>query len=802
MEEVLSSERISSACFSAARSLARLAISLGLVVLIGGWGFRISFLSPQSAPTAIGIILLGTSLWMLVANAAKRSLRVLRIFSAIAAPTIAMFSGLSPQTTTCLVLVGLALILFDLSHRSRRPAQLLAIAAMLIAWFALVGHAFHTMLPALRLHAGMSIYTALAIVALSVGALLTRPASGLMVTFTGGTAGSIMLRRLIPGALISLPLLGAIAGIGVRYELYSQGTALALVFLSAVFLGVIAAWFTAQTLNRAEQRLREARATELSLRQRIEGMSEAATTICEAVAALPKSDLHALLQVIVLKAQSLTGADLAAFGIGDDPNCPFSPWVFSGVSDEQARAIGRSPSPVGTLGVVAREGKTLRLRDIHQHPAMRGLPRGHPPIRSFLGVPVRFRGKTVGNLYLANKRGAREFSTEDLRITEMLASRAGIAIETARLYKTEEVGRAWLSGVIDQMPEGVIIADRQGRVVSQNQAAVRLSSEAGLYERQVGQGIVFDLRHSTGERVPWEDTPLARAALRRETVLGVDLLLVTKAGDKIHVRVSATPVRGPGEESSGAVAILSDITNLKEVQRMREEWTSVIAHDLRQPVNVISLAANILKNRCQGRLSEIEAMALTRIESSAGNLSRMIRDLLDTSCIEAKRLCMEKTSADLPTLLRETVAQMQGIAPDRKIQVCFCDDEHHAVLADPRRIEQVVSNLLSNAIKYGDPGSPVEVGLKRRNGELLVSVSNYGPGIQPEHMPHLFERFYRAARTGPRAAGVGLGLYICKGIVEAHDGRIWAESVPGERTTFLFSLPELREELENLPRAV
>ena len=730
------------------------------------------------------------------------SLQVTGIFYVVAAVTIAILLEPSPGTTTSFLLLGLALFLIGLNPRNTWPAQLLATAAMLIAWCALVSHALHTMLPALQPYTGMPINGALAIVTLSLGALLVRPDSGLMVIFSGETPGNIMLRHLIPGGLASLPLLGAIVGLGVRHELYSQATGLFLVFSSAVFLGVSAAGFTARTLNRVDERLREARASEVRLRQRIEGMSEAATTISEAVAALPKSDLHALLQLIVLKAQSLTGADLAAFGIGEDPGCPFAPWVFSGVSDEQARSIGRDPRPVGTLGAVAREGKTLRLRDIHQHPAMGQLPRGHPPIRSFLGVPVRFRGKAVGNLYLANKRGAREFSAEDLRITEMLASRAGIAIETARLYKTEEVGRAWLSGVIDQMPEGVIVADREGRVVSENQAAVRLSSEDMRPDhRQAGQRVVLDLRRPTGEPVPWEDTPLARAALQRQTVLGVELLLVTKGVGKVPVLVSASPIRGPDEGSSGAVAILSDISNVKEVEKMREEWTAVIAHDLRQPVNVISLAANILKSRCQGRLSEIEAMALGRIESSAGNLSRMIQDLLDTSCIEANRLGMEKTRIDLPTLLRDTVAPMQEAASDRKIQVSLCDDARHAVLADPRRIQQVVLNLLSNAIKYGDPDSPVEVGLQCRNGELLVSVSNYGAGIQPEQMARLFERFYRAAGTGRTTAGIGLGLYICKGIVEAHDGRIWVQSAPGGRTIFSFSLPEVREAQQNLRRA-
>lgn len=122
---------------------------------------------------------------------------------------------------------------------------------------------------------------------------------------------------------------------------------------------------------------------EASRNKRIEAVSKSAATICEAVAALPSSDLHAILQTIVLQAQSLTGAELGAFGIGTDPTCPFDPWVYSGVAEEDARSIGRTPRPLGTLGLVACEGMTLRPHNFQDHSHIGILLSGHPLIRCF-----------------------------------------------------------------------------------------------------------------------------------------------------------------------------------------------------------------------------------------------------------------------------------------------------------------------------------------------------------------------------------------------------------------------------------
>ncbi|HEX5415119.1 MAG TPA: ATP-binding protein [Chloroflexota bacterium] len=165
------------------------------------------------------------------------------------------------------------------------------------------------------------------------------------------------------------------------------------------------------------------------------------------------------------------------------------------------------------------------------------------------------------------------------------------------------------------------------------------------------------------------------------------------------------------------------------------------------------------------------------------------RGRLDVSRIEARRLTVVKRPVDLPALVSDVVARVQAITVGHPVDLEVAGSVP-PVEADPVRIEQVLTNLLSNAAKYGTPGTAITVRVQHRDDEDVVAVTNLGAGITPEEYPTLFSRFYRAssARNG-RQEGLGLGLYISHGIVEAHAGRIWAESIPGQTTTFFFALP-------------
>jgi signal transduction histidine kinase len=273
-------------------------------------------------------------------------------------------------------------------------------------------------------------------------------------------------------------------------------------------------------------------------------------------------------------------------------------------------------------------------------------------------------------------------------------------------------------------------------------------------------------------------------ALQGETISGEERC-VRRDGEDVPVLGGAAPLRDERGRISGAVVVFKDISALKQLQRLRDEWTAIIAHDLRQPVCAIVMQAAALSKSVA---DPAQKARVDHIRSAADRLTRMIADLLDASQIEACRLTLRPEAVDVPALCREAVARMVGELGDRAR--VDARGEVPLVQADPLRLEEIVANLLSNAAKYSFPGTAIAVAIEARGGEVVVSVMNQGEGISQEELPALFERFRRTegARTS-ETRGIGLGLYIAKGLVEAHGGRNWAESVPGRSTTFCFTLP-------------
>jgi PAS domain S-box-containing protein len=531
----------------------------------------------------------------------------------------------------------------------------------------------------------------------------------------------------------------------------------------------------------AQDALAQAHETERRLRHRLESASEATLAISTALAEIPERGLPHVLNVIALQSQALTEAGLVAIGIGTDPTVPFDPFVSVGMPDGMAATLGGTPRPVGLLGKVARQGRAVRIRDAAVDPEYRGIPPGHPPIGSFMGVPIRFRGKSRGNIYVANKQGAAEFSDVDLTLLEVLASRAATAIETASLYDQQATERAWLQAVIDQMPEGVVLANASGIPVHHNRAA------RDLFGIQDHEGTLrLDLRFPDGRPVPAPEVPLTRAVVEGQPTDRLELVVPSTAGALVPITVSACPVHDALGRRLGGAMLLHDISVFKELERLREEWASIVTHDLRQPLTAASYSLKVVRAAAD-RLSAREREALERSATSMGRLGTMIQDLLDVSRLEAHRMRIERQPIDIVEVARDV---LDGLENHEARIVLAPSSEVVTAWADPTRVAQVLGNLLSNARKHGTAGRPVTVGIEAKGEVVEVRVTNEGPGIPPDEVPRLFARFARSRHTQVEGTpGLGLGLYIAKGLVEAQGGRIWVESVPGASTTFFFTLP-------------
>jgi signal transduction histidine kinase len=217
-------------------------------------------------------------------------------------------------------------------------------------------------------------------------------------------------------------------------------------------------------------------------------------------------------------------------------------------------------------------------------------------------------------------------------------------------------------------------------------------------------------------------------------------------------------------------------------ERLRQDWTAIVAHDLRQPTGAIAVFTRLLANRI-GECSELK-----HIEVACKRLERQIDDLLDASAIETDQLKLELENVDLRALIDACVERLSATTRDLSVRVRAASGTPR-VRVDPLRIEQVLENLLLNARKYGEPGAAVELAVEPRGADVEIAVTNRGPGISASDLPQIFDRFRRTARArASSTGGLGLGLYIVQGLVAAHGGTVTVESTPGESTTFRFTV--------------
>lgn len=226
----------------------------------------------------------------------------------------------------------------------------------------------------------------------------------------------------------------------------------------------------------------------------------------------------------------------------------------------------------------------------------------------------------------------------------------------------------------------------------------------------------------------------------------------------------------------------------REIERLREEFAAVVAHDLRTPINSILLQLDILQSHAGGAEVQIPVSSLERLRRSGERLAQMVKDLLDATRIEAVRLSLQPEIVSLPEAVRNLVDRIVPALGNHPVDVVV-EQRPPRVAADPARLDQILTNLLDNAAKYSDEGRPIVVRVRPDGAGALVSIEDHGTGIAAAELPKLFDRFYQAKRARLKKSGLGLGLYIAKGLVEAQGGRITVESVPNEGSTFRVWLP-------------
>ena len=456
----------------------------------------------------------------------------------------------------------------------------------------------------------------------------------------------------------------------------------------------------------------------------------------------------------------------------------------------------------GIAGLAFKNRQTICVGDVQR--ASRYLPlnsRGR--FRSLLVTPLVTGGRALGTLSI-NSQAAEAFTPDDIRLLETLAAQAAVVVENVQLYREVLSEERRMEAIIANMADGVIMLDHQDRVLTLNPAAERmlgLREEEVLRRRVAGDGddprlqllaYLYQGQEPSPPSSSTPDEPGAEGLHTRIREVTLDPPL-----DRI-LQVYTSPLRDEKGGSWGQVLVLHDVTRERELDQMKEDFISSVSHELRTPLfSIQGFVELILKGKVPDR--KVQQEFLTRVAEQTQRLAALVDDLLDLSRLEKGRLELEREQVQVQDIVERVMRQLGNMAQEKSISLAAqMDSSLPTVEADPRRVEQVLVNLVGNALKFTPSGGRVVVGARVEGDELVVQVTDTGIGIPPQATPYLFSKFYQVnGSTTRRAGGTGLGLYICKLIVEAHGGRIWVESPsaslrtgePNRGSTFSFTLP-------------
>ena len=530
-----------------------------------------------------------------------------------------------------------------------------------------------------------------------------------------------------------------------------------------------------------------------ALRGRLSRLSEASLRINESL------DFETVLQGVLDSARSLTGSRYGVITLLDDAG-RIQDFLYSGLTPEESRQFAELPNGMLFFEQLSRISEPLRLRDFHGYVRELGLPEFRPPMAvssplPFLAAPLRHRGKGVGGIYVGEKE--REFTQEDEETLVMFASQAALVIANACRHREEQRARSDLETLVNTTPVGVLVFDaRTGNPVSVNREARRIVNDLcapGGSAEQLLEVLTF--RRADGREVSLEEFPLAQGLMTGETVRAEEIVLRVPDGRSVATLLNATPIRSEQGEVESFVITLQDMTALEDQERLRAEFLAMVSHELRAPlVSIKGSAATVMGS--SSTFGPAEMLQFFRIiDRQADHMSGLINDLLDVARIETGPLAVNPE----PVLVAALVDQARSAFLSGGSRHNICIDlpaDLPRVMADPRRMAQVLGNLLSNAARHSPEGSPIRVSAVQEDFQVSVSVEDQGTGLTSGGLSLLFRKFSRleGEERGRETGGSGLGLAICRGIVEAHGGRIRAESDGlGLGSRFTFTVPAVEE---------
>ena len=533
------------------------------------------------------------------------------------------------------------------------------------------------------------------------------------------------------------------------------------------------------------------------LRLEVQALRHRMTQLCGATLRISESlDFETVLQGVVDAARALTDSKFGVLTTLDDSERP-QDFVTSGMSAEDYQAmVDDRHAGLRMYQYLSSLREPLRVSDYRDYVSSIGLSDLLPfSVSSFLVAPIRDGGEAVGNIYLANQEPGKDYTQEDEETLVLFASQAALVISNARKHREERRARSDMETLIDTCPVGVVVFNaRTGEPTSLNQEANRIVSDL-LKPGQTPENLLelVTFRRADGSEVSLENNSMPQVLSSGKTLRAEEIEVRLPDGRSVTILINATPIRSAEGDIESVVITIQDMAALEELERQRAEFLGMVSHELRAPLASIKGSAVTLKESYPSLDPAEIDLFLQIIEQQANQMSGLITDLLEMARIDSGNLSVNPELSEVAVLVDQ--ARNTFLNGGGRTNLHFdLEPNLPLVMADRKRIAQVLFNLLSNAAWYSPEGAPIEVAVAVEQNALHVafSVSDQGQGLSSELLPTLFKKFSRIDGDGRRRGleGSGIGLAICKGIVEAHGGRIWADSDgPGLGARFTFTLP-------------
>ena len=525
-------------------------------------------------------------------------------------------------------------------------------------------------------------------------------------------------------------------------------------------------------------------------------LSERTSRLCAAMLRIGASlELDVVLQEIVENARELADA---RYGIitTTDATGNIEDVVMSGFTPEESQQMLDWPDGPRLFEHFRELPGVLRLADLSSYVDSLGYSADLMLSKTFQGTPMHHQGRYVGNFFLAGKQNGPEFTSEDEEILVIFASQAAMAIANARAHRNEQQARAYLETLVDTSPVGVVVlGTRTGNPVLFNQEARRLVEGIHVPDRTEEQLLdILTCRRADGRDITFGECMASLKFGNSETVRGETVELSVGDGRSVKILINATPIHSGDGITESLVVTMQDLAPLEELERLRAEFLGMVSHELQAPLaSIKGSAATILEDI--ETLSRDEILQFFRIvNGQANHMQSLIGDLLDNARIDTGTLSVFPEPSEVSDLVERARTSFLSGGSQHTVLVDL-PMELPRIMADSRRIVQVLHNLFSNAARNSPPSSPVNVAAHQEDAHVVISVSDKGRGIPEELLPHLFEKYTGFSKDAEQGTeGFGLGLAICKGLIEAHGGRIRAESDGvGLGARFTFTVPIAEE---------